>query len=206
MKKPPLSRLLPLLGLLIIAAAFLLKKHLSGPSFPSGLPTTGGSPMTVQIAAPPFLQWDTRWSDEKLGQSEEKIGATGCTLCAVSMAINSQGFKNDPASLNKLLIKNGGYTTSGLLIWGSLPAVTKGQFGVQVADHPTYEVIDRQLAQGNPVIAKVLFGDAIWHWVLICGKQDKQYLINDPLGSGPSHQDMANYPKGIFAVRFLQRL
>jgi hypothetical protein len=160
----------------------------------------------VKIDVDSRLQRDRRWKDEELGASNETIGAVGCTLCSVSMALTSQGFDIDPPKLNRQLSEQGGFTQSGLLIWGAIPRVTKGKFQVRIEDQPTHESIDRQLAKGNPVIAKVLFKGEVWHWVLISGKEGTRYLMNDPLGSGRSHESMGNYKKGIYAIRYLQPL
>lgn len=120
------------------------------------------------------------------------------------MALASRGFDIDPQKLNLRLSDEGGFTESGLLIWGAISSITDGKFRVKIEDEPTHGSIDRELTKGNPVIAKVRYEDAIWHWVLICGKAGRSYLINDPLGSGKSHENMKNYPKGIYAIRYLQ--
>jgi len=64
---------------------------------------------------------------------------------------------------------------------------------------------DRQLAAGNPVIAKVLYKDSIWHWVLITGKHGFKYLIHDPLSTEPKSETMVAYPRGIFALRWVEK-
>lgn len=206
MKKPPWWRISILLVLLVVSAAFLARKYFFGPATPNGLATSGGKKMSVKIDVDPRLQWDERWNKEELGASQQTIGAVGCTLCSLSMALESHGFENDPQKLNRQLSDLEGYTKSGLLIWGTVSRITKGKYQVKIEDQPTHESIDGQLAMGNPVIAKVLFSDAIWHWVLICGKEGSGYLINDPLGSGKSHESMSNYRKGIYAIRYLQPL
>lgn len=193
-------------AVLAVCGVLVLKKHFIGSPRPKGLPISGGISMDVRIPVEPYLQWDGRWQDTELGQSRQKIGAVGCTLCCTSMALQSQGFPSDPAILNKFLTENQGYTASGLLIWGAVETTTKGQFKVRLEDRPTHKSIDAQLARGNPVIAKVLFNDSIWHWVLITGKKDQSYLMNDPLGSGKSHEPMEKYGSGIHALRYLQKL
>jgi hypothetical protein len=202
------------LGLTGVVAATLLARRYSlaplpaGPgaaALPHGLAVTGGTPMSVRIKVEPFLQNDPRWGGQKLGMTLEEIRAVGCTLCSLSMALTSQGFAIDPPSLNTRLAQNSGFTESGLIIWGSVKSITQKRFVVEVNNHPTHALIDAQLTKGNPVIAKVLYNNSIWHWILICGKAERTYLIHDPLKPQP-FQDMTSYPTGIFAVRYLRPL
>lgn len=204
MKKPPWWRISILLILLVVSAAFLARKYFFKPAIPNGLAASGGKKMSVKIDVDSRLQWDRRWNNDELGSSAQTIGAIGCTLCSLSMALESRGIPNDPQSLNRQLTEQQGYTKSGLLIWAAVSRLTEGKYRVQIEDEPTHESIDRELSKGNPVIAKVLFSDAIWHWVLICGKEGSGYLINDSLGSGRSHESMRNYKRGIYAIRYLQ--
>lgn len=169
---------------------------------PQGLPVSGGRPMDVKIDSKYFQQFDRRWSRERLGPSEGLLAHYGCTVCATAMALTSKEIEIDPSELNRSLNENHGFTESGLLIWKGIEAVTEDQFTVDVINKPTYNVIDDQLAKGNPVIAKVFYNSEIWHWVLIVGKTGTEYLMHDPLGDRP-FESMKEYPHGIFAVRYL---
>lgn len=55
------------------------------------------------------------------------------------------------------------------------------------------------------MIAKVLYKDSIWHWVLITGKHGFKYLIHDPLSTEPKSETMVAYPRGIFALRWVEK-
>ncbi len=55
------------------------------------------------------------------------------------------------------------------------------------------------------MIAKVLYENRIWHWVLITGKSATDYLIHDPLSSGSEYEPMTAYPSGIYAIRYLEK-
>lgn len=171
-------------------------------SAPKGLPLPGGRPLHVEIDSEYYQQFDRRWSREKLGPSEGLLAHYGCTVCATAMALTSKEIDIDPSGLNESLRENNGFTESGLLIWKGIEAVTGDRFSVDVINKPTYNVIDDQLAKGNPVIAKVFYNNEIWHWVLIAGKSGTEYLMHDPLGNQP-FESMKEYPHGIFAVRYL---
>lgn len=158
----------------------------------------------IRISVPIYLQKDPKWAHKQLGPSSDTIASYGCTLCSMSMALGSQGFEISPDDLNRRLMENNGFTENSLLIWGAIEKVTGGEFTVEIQNRPDHELIDRELAQGNPLIAKVLYDNRIYHWVLITGKDESGYLVADPLGTGSAHASMENYPSGIFAVRYLR--
>ncbi len=174
-------------------------------SVSDAIPTSGGMELNVRIDVEPYLQFDPRWKTKELGSSGAQIGLYGCTLCATAMALSSQGFAIDPIELNDRLNEKQGFTEYGLIIWKSVDAVSEEEFQVVIPRRPTHEIIDNQLAKNNPLIAKVLYQNTIFHWVLITGKLGEEYLIHDPLGDGSSHEKMTEYPSGIYALRYLQR-
>lgn len=203
-----LRRWLPiLLGVLLVAAGGLFAWKRFYKRSPSvGVPISGGIAMDARINAPLYKQWNPAWKDQMLGATESPMGSTGCTVCSVAMALSSRGFPFDPAKLNGQLAKHKAFTSSGLLIWSGVSAVSNGGVKVRLDDNPTHAVIDAQVAAGNPVIAKVLYDNRIWHWVLITGKSGSDYLIHDPLSAGPEYERMSEYPGGIYAIRYLEKL
>ena len=86
-----------------------------------------------------------------------------------------------------------------------MSAVTNGSVRVHLDDRPSFGDIDSQLTAGNPVLAKVLYDNRIWHWVLITGKSATDYLIHDPLSTGSQFERMSEYPRGIYAIRYLEK-
>ncbi len=120
------------------------------------------------------------------------------------MALTARGYPVTPAELNTKLTDKNGFTESGLLIWGAVSKVAGWKYGIVVDDHPTHAKLDTQLAKGNPIIAKVLYENRIWHWVLITGKDGTDYLMHDPLGKGTPHEPMTRYSSGIYTIRHLK--
>ena len=59
-------------------------------------------------------------------------------------------------------------------------------------DLPTYHLIDRNLARGNPVIVRLRMPSGITHFVVLAGKDGWDYLTRDP-GAGAS--------KGLYPLR-----
>ena len=199
------KRLFVLFGVLAVAAALLVWKHFYKRPLGVGIPISGGAAMNTRITAPLFKQWDPVWSKQTLGNTDSPMGSAGCTVCSVAMALSSRGLPLDPGSLNEQLTTKQAFTPTGLLIWSGVSAVTNSNLRAHLDDRPTHEVIDSQLAAGNPVLAKVLYDNRIWHWVLITGKAATDYLIHDPLSSGPQNERMSEYPRGIYAIRYLEK-
>jgi len=199
------KRLFMLLAILAVALAVLVWKQFYRRPLGAGVPISGGTAMDTRIAAPLFKQWDPAWNQQTLGATTSPMSSTGCTVCSLAMALSSRGFAFDPASLNGQLTTQKAFTSTGLLIWSGVTAVTNGSLGVHIDDRPTSQAIDSQLAAGNPVLAKVLWDNRVWHWVLITGKSSTDYLIHDPLSSGAAYERMTEYPRGIYAIRYLEK-
>jgi hypothetical protein len=161
--------------------------------------------MEVRLNTVPYLQGDPRWADVKLGSTAETLGAAGCTVSSLAMALTSQGSVITPPELNAALQQQKGFTESGLVIWAAVSPASQGRFSVTLVDRPLPEIVDDQLSTGNPVLAKVLYHGAIWHWVLVSGKTGTNYLMHDPLGDGTPCEPMTRYPAGIFALRYLEK-
>jgi len=136
------------------------------------------------LTIPALSQVDDRWRYEKLGTSTSTIGGYGCLITSVSMMLKYFGFDTDPSRLNKLLASNGGFYNGNLFVWGSLSKLFPGvTFGYRY-DGAALDKIDAQLALKKPVIIHVDFVPSTpavdEHWVLVVGKQDGSYIINDP--------------------------
>jgi len=71
-----------------------------------------------------YHQNDDRWKDEKIGGSREKLGAVGCAVCTLAMALDHFGIHYTPKELNDGLKTNDGYTWRGLLKWQAVSTIT----------------------------------------------------------------------------------
>src|SRR5690606_9482993 len=109
----------------------------------------------------------------------------------------------DPKTLNAALSANGGYTSSGLLIWEKCSAFTSGWVRVAYVGRPDYGIIDANLRRGNPVIVKILLGERYTHWVLIVGKDGPEYLVHDP-AAGVAPLPLRPRSRYMYALRVLE--
>ena len=161
--------------------------------------------MTVGVMMTPhYLQRDSRWADETVGGTGERLARVGCTVCSLAMALDHHGIKATPKVLNDFLKANDGYTIRGWLRWESVPRFTQGKVAMDYIGRPGFERIDRALKANQPVIAKLLIKGIIPHWVLIVGKEQTEYLMRDPLGDGKTVEPLAKYDSRIYAIRILK--
>lgn len=156
------------------------------------------------LKTPIFLQEDVRWKNEKVGGSGEKLGAVGCTVCSLAMALNHFGITLTPKELNDAIKTHEGYTWRGLLKWDVISAISGGKVTVEVAAVPSHAQIDTALRNGEPVLAKILVHNNSPHWVLIVGKEGTDYLIRDPLGNGGALEPLTKYDSDIFGIRIIK--
>jgi len=170
------------------------------------LPVRGGEPMPRFTLGdnPIYRQNDPRWKNDELGGSGEPFGATGCTVCCLSMALARFGIEIDPGTLNRTLDSIGGFTERGWLKWNAVPRITGGRLMVDVSPRRDYATIDRALREGNPVLVRVLLDGGVVHWVVIVGKDGYDYLMKDPLGTGDRVETMERLGSDIYAIRIVQ--
>ena len=63
---------------------------------------------------------DERWRDIRIGNSRRTIGEHGSLLCCISEMLAQAGNPMNPASLNRWLAENGGYSSRGDLIFDAI--------------------------------------------------------------------------------------
>jgi hypothetical protein len=163
-------------------------------------------PRSALATEPIYLQTDPKWADEKIGGSGEPLRWVGCTVCCLSMALAHHGVMEDPAELNRKLKEADGYTYRGWVKWDVLRRITAERLRVMLPQDPTHRDIDAALAEGSPVLVKVVLRSGVQHWVLLVGRDQREYLMKDPLGDGRSLQALSSLGSDILAVRVIRRM
>jgi hypothetical protein len=203
-KRLALIPALMLAGLMLMAAWWFL------PGRRAEIRLEPVSAETVSYAALPtepiYLQTDEAWAKEKIGGSGERLRRVGCTLCCLSMALAHHGIDLNPAELNTRLKEADGYTYRGWLKWDAVRIVTDGQVQVELPQQPTHDDINRALADGAPVLVKVILRSGVQHWVLLVGRDREDYLMKDPLGDGTSLEPLSSIGSDILAVRVVRKM
>ena len=154
---------------------------------------------------PSFRQGDERWRDDPLGGVSENgtMGEAGCAVAAAAMVFEFYGIETDPQQLNWFLTSVGGYTDQGWLYWDRAAWWAPDRVRHIYEDLPSYDLIDSNLAHGNPVIVRVRFSNGITHFVVIAGKDGFDYLIRDPgAGAAKGYYPLRELGSDIEALRF----
>ena len=145
-----------------------------------------GETVELNRKYPYYVQWDRRWSYNKLGDINIAIG--GCGPATVSMAIS--GLLNDnsitPDKIAKIADENGYFTDDGIK-WSFFDFITKKCNLQTKIVSLNQKSIDAVLQKNNPIITSVKAGKftTVGHIVLIVGKDnDGNYIINDPNSYG----------------------
>jgi Peptidase_C39 like family len=169
----------------------------------------GGRPFLtrVELPVPSFQQGDDKWRDDSLGGVPENgtIGGEGCAVAAAAMVFKFYGIDVDPQQLNWFLTATGGFTEQGWLYWDRAAWFAPDRVRHVYEDLPSYQLIDSNIAHGNPVIVRVRLGSGITHFVVIAGKDGFDYLVRDPgAGSAKGLYPLRELGSDIEALRFYQ--
>src|SRR6266480_603802 len=150
----------------------------------------------VELPVPSFRQSDERWSDDPLGGVPDNgtLGGQGCAVAAAAMVFKFYGIETDPQQLNWFLTSVVGYTENGWVYWDRAAWFAPDRVRHVYEDLASYQLIDSNLAHGNPVIVRVRLPNGITHFVVIAGKAGFDYLVQDP-GGGSA--------KGFYPLREL---
>ncbi len=162
----------------------------------------------VELPVPLFRQGDERWRHDPLGRTPASLGAEGCAVASAAMVLASYGFDLDPGRLNRFLTTHPqGYTPQGWLYWEAAADYEPGKVRKAYEDLPSYELIDGQLARGNPVIVRLRLPSGTTHFVVIAGKQGYDYLTRDPgAGATKGLYPLREFGSLIEALRFYEKL
>ena len=169
----------------------------------------GGRPFfhRVELPVPSFQQSDDKWRNDPLGGIVENgtLGGEGCAVAAAAMVFKFYGIDVDPQQLNWFLSSVGGYTDQGWLYWDRAAWFAPDRVRHVYEDLPSYQLIDSNIAHGNPVIVRVRLGGGITHFVVIAGKDGFDYLVRDPgAGSSKGLYPLRELGSDIEALRFYQ--
>jgi len=134
-------------------------------------------PYTVEF----FIQNDNRWKDFNLGNSNFNIGGYGCLLSVIASSCDYLGYETNPKSLNKVFTDGGVYTDSGDVIWYKINE-TIPNIKYKYKRNFSRNTIQSDLKNGFlPIVMVKYKKTGIYHWVLIVGSTNDDFLIVDPL-------------------------
>jgi Peptidase_C39 like family len=161
----------------------------------------------LELDVPSFRQGDERWRGDLLGPTQNTLGAEGCAVASAAMVLASYGIDTDPQRLNEYLKGHDGFTPQGWLYWEKAAELGGRHVRHAYEDLPSYELIDRNLVRGNPVIVRLRLPSGITHFVVIAGKAGFDYLTRDPgAGAAKGLYPLRDFGSPIEALRFYEKL
>jgi len=161
-------------------------------------PSKAYQPAMIQY----YLQNDPRWRSDSLGTSDSSMGRSGCLVTSIAASIDYLGVKIDPKELNKVFTEKNVYTAGGEVIWYKIKEVVPGidYYYQRIFGRRTLE---NDLKQGRLPIVQVRYnGKGIFHWVLIVGADEEDFLIMDPLRQDKQLIKLSTHGK-VYAYRVM---
>src|SRR5437879_4825514 len=132
-------------------------------------------------------------------------GGEGCAVAAAAMVFKFYGIEIDPQKLNWFLTSADGYTENGWIYWDRAAWFAPDRVRHVYEDLASYQLIDSNLARGNPVIVRVRLPGGVTHFVVIAGKDGFDYLVRDPgAGAAKGLYPLRELGSEIEALRFYQ--
>lgn len=132
-----------------------------------------------------YWQRDPRWRDKPLG-TKSTIGANGCAMTCVAIALGKLGVFVNPVSLNDWLTNNEGYYQNGnLILWQSVERMNPAVKWDGMTYAPSDDLIKQRIRAGKLPIIVVDFDEHTpqedMHWVIGIGvDRANNIIIHDP--------------------------
>jgi hypothetical protein len=175
----------------------------------SPLEPSGGLyfPFTVLHDVPHFAQADPRWGANRMAAGPTTLAQEGCAVSSAAMVLGAYGAEVDPGTLNTFLQGHGGFTGGGWLYWEKAAEFPPGTAEHLYEADASHFLIDWNLLRGNPVIVCLRYPNGITHFVVVVGKQGREYLVRDP---GERYRDglyfLSEFGSPVEALRFYRRI
>ena len=155
--------------------------------------------ITSQITA--FRQDNEAWADEMLGDSRFTMKSSGCLVTCIAAAISTEtGSEITPGDLNRIFSENHVYDNEGNIQWAAIEKIDG--YTAEVFSGVSESEIHQCLASGHyPIVRVRMHGLGNFHYVLIVGTEDGEYICMDPLEN--SLTKLSRYLDRVYAVRMV---
>lgn len=145
-----------------------------------------------------YRQDDEAWAADYLGDSSYTMKSSGCLVTCIAAAISDSEDDMTPKELNLLFSENGIYDKDGNIQWSCL-AELEG-YTVEVYNSAAETEIAQCLTEGHyPIVRVRMHGIGNYHYVLIVGTQEEEYICMDPLEDHLTK--LSDYFDRVYAVR-----
>ncbi|MDE7417207.1 MAG: hypothetical protein K2N44_13075 [Lachnospiraceae bacterium] len=182
-----------LLGIVIAAAGFLfLRLRGSVVVKPNQMGMLSGEVIT-------YRQDDEAWWADMLGDSRFTMKSSGCLVTCIASAVSMEtGTEITPGALNEIFSENQVYDSEGNVQWAMIEKIEG--YSADVFQEVSETEIAQCLAFGHyPIVRVRMRGLGNFHYVLIVGIADGEYICMDPLEN--SLTKLSHYLNRVYAVR-----
>lgn len=160
------------------------------------IPSVAEAQSDMRLDVPFFRQIWEPWSKENLGYSNDLIENNGCALTSLAMVFKYYGIDTDPERLNNWLVQNNGYLGTSSLIWSKAAQMAGGLINykgmINYSENANMDYINSLVDNGYPVIARMNYNGTP-HFVVITGRNETKYFINDPWMENPARTINESY-------------
>ncbi len=154
-----------------------------------------------------YSQKNPEWAEDKLGDSPYKMAGSGCLTSCIASALSSQqeatgiGKKVTAGELNHFFSQKEVYNEQGDLVWSRLEEAMP-EITVLVASSVKQTEIESLLAKGYYPIVKVkVGGHGAFHWVMLAGSRDGEYICMDPLKENGELVSLKTHGNMVYRMR-----
>ena len=146
-----------------------------------------------------YRQDDERWAKDTLGNSSFTMKSSGCLTTCIASALSMEGTQEvTPGELNKIFSENNVYDSEGNIQWSAIENI--GGYSVNVYSDVDERVIYQWISEGHyPIVRVRVSGIGNWHYVLVVGLEDQEYICMDPLKNDLTR--LSQYLNRVYAVR-----
>ena len=145
-----------------------------------------------------YRQDDDSWAQDFLGESQYTMESSGCLVTCISSAVTMNGAQMTPGLANEIFSMNEVFDSEGNLQWEKVNEIEG--YHAKVFTEASNEVIEECLMAGKYPIARVrMHGLGNFHYVLIVGAEDGEYICMDPLQDELTK--LSAYGNRVYALR-----
>lgn len=148
-----------------------------------------------------YRQDDAQWANDTLGNSSFTMKSSGCLVSCIASAVSMEsGNDVTPGELNRIFTEYDVYDSEGNIQWSAIDQID-GYF-TQVYHGVSQQEINQCLAAGHyPIVRVRVNAVGNFHYVLIVGAENGDYICMDPLKSELT--GLSQYAGRVYAMRMV---
>lgn len=195
-KQKPTKIILIFIAGIFCAFFCILSLRLRGSSV---IRAKGEDLLPEQVVA--YRQDDIRWADDKLGNSAFTMRSSGCLVSCIASAVSMETEEElTPGDLNRIFSENHVYDGEGNIQWAAIEEIPG--YSAEVFAGVSESEIEECLNAGRyPIVRVRVKGLGSFHYVLLVGRQDGEYVCMDPLEDHVTR--LSYYGNRVYAVRLV---